>query len=176
MVAAMLSAAVATAGAQTDGPSGQITVVNGTASDVLAQAKPEEGPPIPLGGILAPGDTGDPTVLLPGVYEITFLEGTTVAASRTLTVGPVEAWNIVASEGSPDAAAYPIDFSSKTPIATVANSSAGNVTMSPPDQTLSVEDLKDRPDMKPFTLTPASGSSVLTVTLPVQAQRPTPWW
>jgi beta-lactam-binding protein with PASTA domain len=165
MITVMLSAVVGSAGAQASEPSGQVTVVNGTASDVVARAVPEEGPPIALGGTLAPGDTGDPTILLPGVYEVRFLAGTSTVASHMLTVGPVEAWNIVAIEGNPNATAYPIDLSAKTPIATVANSSAGDVTMSPPDQTLSVEDLKNRPDMNPFTLTPASGSSVLTVNL-----------
>ena len=160
MIAAMLSVVVATAGAQTTQPSGQITVVNGMARDVVATAVPEDGPPIELGGTLAPGDTGDPTILLPGTYEVRFFDGNSVAASHTLTLGAVEAWNIVAREGDPNAAAYPIDFDSSTPAATVANSSAGDVTATPPGTNISETTLESLPTADPFTLESSVGSSV----------------
>jgi len=159
MIAAMLSVVVATAGAQTTEPSGQITVVNGLARDVVATAVPEDGPPVELGGTLAPGDTGDPTVLLPGTYDVQFFDGNSVAASHTLTLGAVEAWNIVAREGDLDAAAYPIDFGSSTPAATVANSSAGDVTATPPGTDISQTTLESLPTAAQFTLA-SSGSSV----------------
>jgi beta-lactam-binding protein with PASTA domain len=160
MIAAMLSVVAATAGAQTTEPSGQITVVNGMARDVVATAVPEDGPPIDLGGTLAPGDTGDPTILPPGTYEVQFFDGNSIPARYMLTLRAVEAWNIVAREGDPDAAAYPIEFDSSTPVATVANSSAGDVTATPPGIGIAETVLESLPTADPFTLESSVGSSV----------------
>ena len=55
MIAAMLSVVVGSASAQTTEPSGQITVVNGTASTVDVVTAAADGSAIPLGSNLAPG-------------------------------------------------------------------------------------------------------------------------
>ena len=136
MIAAMLSVVVASAGAQTSEPSGQITVVNGTAStvDVTAAA---DGNTVSLGDGLAPGAIGTPTALPAGTYTITFSDGGNTVAQYTLPLDVQAIWSVVSGYASPsdnvdpnanNALAYTV-HDEPTPAVTVANSSAVPVTI-----------------------------------------------
>jgi len=138
MIAAMLSVVVATAGAQTDGPSGQITVVNGLARQVDVTTVAADGTTvIDLGSDLDPGDIGSPTILPAGTYTITFFDGNSDAASYTLPVNAQTVWNVVSGYANPsdpidpgarNAIAYMV-HDEATPAVTVANSSTVPVTI-----------------------------------------------
>jgi beta-lactam-binding protein with PASTA domain len=137
MIAAMLSVVIATAGAQTTEPSGQITVVNGIGRDVNATTVAADGTVIDLGSGIDHGGVGRPTVLPAGTYTIRFFDGNSEAASYTLPLNAQTIWNVVSGYENPS---DPIDPSARnaiaytvhdepTPAVTVANSSAVPVTI-----------------------------------------------
>jgi len=137
MIAAMLSVVVATAGAQTTEPSGQITVVNGIGREVNVTTVAADGTVIDLGTGIAHGDIGSPTILPAGTYTIEFFDGNSVAASYTLLLNAQTIWNVVSGYGNPsdpidpsamNAVAYTV-HDEPTPAVTVANSSAVPVTV-----------------------------------------------
>jgi beta-lactam-binding protein with PASTA domain len=168
MIAAMLSVVVATAGAQTTEPSGQITIVNGIAREVNATTRAADGTVIDLGTGLAQGEIGRPTVLPAGTYTIEFFDGNSIAASYTLPVNAQTVWNVVSGYANPS---DPIDPSARnaiaytvhdepTPAVTVANSSETEVTVMPAGTPVPQGNLVPMPDNSAIELTTAGGSSV----------------
>ena len=153
MIAAMLSVVVASAGAQTVEPSGQITVVNGTASTVDVVTAAADGSAVVLGDGLAPGAMGKPTPLPAGTYTITFSDAGTTVAEYTLPLDVQAIWNVVSGYASPsdsvdpnavNALAYTV-HDETPPAVTVANSSAVPVTISGTTDTVAQGELKLMP-------------------------------
>jgi beta-lactam-binding protein with PASTA domain len=168
MMAAMLSVVVATAGAQTAEPSGQITVVNGIGREVNVTTVAADGTVIDLGTGLDQGDIGRPTALPAGTYTIEFFDGNSVAASYTLPVNAQTVWNVVSGYANPsdpidpgarNAIAYTV-HDEPTPAVTVANSSAVDVAVMPAGTAVPQGNLVPMPDNSAIELTTPGGSSV----------------
>lgn len=168
MIAAMLSIFVGTAGAQTGGPSGQITVVNGTTATVKVTTVAADGSEIVLGNDLAPGKAGTPTALPAGTYTITFSDAGNTVAQYTLPLDVQAIWNVVSGYASPsdstdpnanNALAYTV-HDEPTPAVTVANSSAVEVTVMPAGTPIPLGNLVAMPDNTAINLTTPGGSDV----------------
>ena len=168
MIAAMLSVVVGTAGAQTDEPSGRITVVNGTDTTVDVVTAAPDGTAIDLGSNLDPGDVGTPTALPAGTYTITFSDAGNTVAQYTLPLDVQAIWVVVSGFASPsdsvdpnanNAIAYTV-HDEQTPAVTVANSSATEVTVMPANAPVAQGKLVVMPDNAAFNLTTPGGSDV----------------
>ncbi len=165
MVAALLAIFAGAASAQTDEGKGQITAVNGMVGmTVDIVAVDGEGNSYDLGTGLDEAVAGDPAIVEPGNYTITFTASGSTVAEYDLTVTPVSAWIVVAGNAL-GAFAYPIDLDESVPVVFFANNSIVDVLVKSDSGDVQVPQGAQSDPLAPGQYTIDAGESTVGVDL-----------